>query len=435
VRRLDVLVVGGGFGGLQVARSLRNANARIILIDRRNHHLFQPLLYQVATAALAPADIAEPIRHILSRQANVEVLMGEAKRVHVVDRILEMKDGRRLPYDRLVLAAGVTHSYFGHDEWADHAPGLKTIGDALEMRRRMLVAFERAEWCDDPIERKRLLTFAIVGGGPTGVEMAGAYAEIAEKTMLRDFRHIDTRQARVVLVEAIDEVLNGYPDKLRKSAHKQLVDLGVEVRTSSPVRSVDERGLVIGDGERIDAATILWAAGVRGESVAETLGVELDRSGRVKVERDLSIPGHPEVMVIGDLASFTSEEGKVLPGVAQVAMQMGHHAAKNILADIESKPRGEFRYRNLGSLATVGRIRAVADLPGLKTSGVFAWLIWVFIHLMTLVSFRNRVVVFWKWAFAYLTFDRGSRLIWQNEGWRVEKRTEGSPTPIAQQRR
>jgi NADH dehydrogenase len=412
--RKNVVIIGGGFGGLKAAQSLAREPVRITLIDRRNYHLFQPLLYQVATAGLAPGDIAEPIRHILAWQDNVEVLLGEATGVDVERKVVKL-DGREIPYDWLIIAAGATHSYFGNDQWADFAPGLKTIGDAVAMRRRMLLAFEKAEWCEDPDERRRLMTFAIIGGGPTGVEMAGAIAEIAAVTILQDFRHIDTRQTRVILIEAVDEVLPGYPDDLRQKARKQLTDMGVEVRTGKPVTEMDEKGLVVG-GERIEAANMIWAAGVKGEAIGRSLGVELDRGGRVIVTPDGSIPGHPEVMVIGDLAHFKQEDGKPLPGVAQVALQMGKHAARNIQADLAKQPRKPFVYRDVGKLATIGRRRAVADLPGFHLSGLIAWLIWVFVHLVTLVAFRNRVVVFWKWMIAYFTHERGSRLVWQDEG-------------------
>jgi NADH dehydrogenase len=418
--RKHVVIVGGGFGGLKVAKGLRRSPVRITLVDRRNHHLFQPLLYQVATAALAPGDIAEPIRHILSAQDNVEVRLDDALSVDVAAKVLKMKGGE-IAYDYLVLAAGATHSYFGHDDWSKHAQGLKNVGDALELRRRMLIAFERAEWTDDPVERKRLMTFAIVGAGPTGVEMAGAIAEIASHTMLQDFRHIDTRQTRVVIVEAQPKVLNGYPEDLQERARQQLVALGVELKMGAKVTAIDEKGLTIDGADRIDSATMIWAAGVQGEPIAKTLGVELDRAGRVKVLPDLSIAGHPEVFVIGDLA-FIEQDGKPLPGVAQVAMQSGVCAASNIRADLDKTARTPFRYKNLGMLATIGKRRAVAALPAVHLWGFPAWFTWVFIHLVFLIAFRSRLVVFWKWAISYLTSDRGSRLVWQTEGWELERR-------------
>lgn len=406
--RKKVVVIGGGIGGLRVVQGLKRADVDITLVDRRNHHLFQPLLYQVATAGLSPGDIAEPIRRIVSRQKNVEVVLGEAKHIDVDKRIVDIGD-RHIGYDVLVVAAGATHGYFGHDEWAPFAPGLKTVADALDVRRRILLAFERAEWTTDPAERAWLMTFAVVGAGPTGVEMAGAIREIAAATLMKDFRHIDSRTARVVIVEGGDGVLTGYPDSLRASAAKQLADLGVELKFKSVVTGVDERGLQIGD-TRLDASTVIWAAGVKGEAIGASLGATLDRAGRVHVQPDLSIPGHPEVFVIGDLAHF-EEDGKLLPGVAQVAMQMGNTVVANIKA-APGTPRKNFTYTNLGKLATIGRTRAVADLPGgIKLSGFLAWFIWAVVHLGVLVAFRNRVIVFWKWLVAYFTYDRATRLI------------------------
>ncbi len=422
-----MVVIGGGFGGLAVAKGLRKAPVSVTLIDRRNHHLFQPLLYQVATAGLAPGDIAEPIRSILASQRNVEVMLGEAAKIDTTAQHVELTDGRKIPYDKLVVAAGATHGYFGHDEWAAHAPGIKTIGDALEMRRKLLLAFERAEWTTDAAERKRLMTFAIIGGGPTGVELAGSIREIASISMLKDFRHIDTTATRVLLVEAGDALLNGYPDHLRAKAKVQLEELGVEVRLGKAVTLVDERGLVIGD-ERIETTNVFWAAGVKAEPIGAALGAPMDRAGRVQVEPDLSVPGHPDVFVIGDLAAF-EQDGKPLPGVAQVAMQAGDLVAANIWADMEKKPRGTFRYRDVGKMATIGVRRAVADIPGLEFSGFFAWLFWALIHLFVLVAFRNRVVVFAKWIMSYVTHDRGSRLLWQVEGWQVTKVANPPPGP------
>lgn len=420
---MRVVVVGGGFGGLAVAQGLAGRAAQVVVIDRRNHHLFQPLLYQVATAGLAPGDIAEPIRAVLAGQPNAEVLLGEAVRVDAEGRRVVLSDGREIPYDRLVLAAGATHSYFGNDGWAPHAPGLKTIGDALEVRRRLLSAFEQAEWTEDVALRRRLMTFAVIGGGPTGVELAGAIREIAAWTMLRDFRHIDTRATRVVLVEAQPELLAGYPDALRAKARQQLDDLGVEVRTGQAVRSIDADGLTVGE-DRIETPNVFWAAGVRGEAIGATFGAPLDRAGRVQVLRDLSVPGHPEIFVVGDLASV-QQDGKPVPGVAQGAKQMGEVAVANLIADLSGAPRRTFRYRDLGKMATIGRRRAVADVPGLQISGFFAWFFWAVIHLWFLVAYRSRVVVFTKWILAYFLHDRGSRLLWQGEGW-VVRRVEAS---------
>jgi NADH dehydrogenase len=432
-----VIVVGGGFGGLEVARGLRKAPVRITLIDRSNHHLFQPLLYQVATAALAPSDIAEPIRSILRRQDNVAVRLAEVrqvdlagKRVHIAE---DDGDEEWVSWDKLAIAAGVSHSYFGHDEWAPYAPGLKTLGDAFEMRKRILQAFERAEWTADLEERKRLTTLVVIGGGPTGVELAGALAEIAFRTLKRDFRNFETTRARVVLVEAAPTLLGAYPEDLRQRAREQLEQLGVEVRLGAMVTKVDEMGVMLGE-ERLPSATVLWAAGVRGEPLAKTLGVELDRAGRVKVNPDLSVPGHPDCFVVGDLA-FLAIDGKPVPGVAQGAMQMGAHAAKVIAADLAREPREPFRYKDKGSLATIGRSKAIADLGWWKTSGFVAWLLWAFVHVLFLVTFRNKIVVMTKWAAAWFTYERAARLIWQPSPSQkphnplLDKKTEANPQP------
>lgn len=410
-----VVIVGGGFGGLEAARGLRRAPVRVTLVDRSNHHLFQPLLYQVATAALAPSDIAEPIRSILRRQDNVSVRLAEVhsvdlahKRVRITD---EDGDEAELQWDKLVLAAGVSHSYFGHDEWAAHAPGLKTLGDAFEMRKRVFVAFERAEWTEDEDERRALTTLIVIGGGPTGVELAGALAEIAFHTLSKDFRNFDTSRARVILIEAGPALLSAYPEALRQRALQQLQRLGVEVRLGAQVTGIDARGVSIG-AERLASATVLWAAGVKGAPVATTLGVPLDRAGRVVVSPDCSVPGHPDCFVIGDLAALI-QDGKQLPGVAQTAMQMGRHAATCIRQDIEGGARPAFRYHDKGSMATIGRSKAIADLGWFKTSGIVAWLMWAFVHVMFLISFRNKLVVMTKWAWAWFTYDRAARLIWQ----------------------
>ena len=413
-----VLVIGGGFGGLEVAKRLARADVRVTLVDRRNHHLFQPLLYQVATAALAPGDIAEPIRRIVAGYRNVSVRLGDVGAIDLTAKTATLSDGTVLAWDKLILAAGARHSYFGHPDWAEFAPGLKTVGDALELRHRMLAAFERAEWATDADERRRQLTFVVIGAGPTGVEMAGAIAEIAQTTMLRDFRNIDTSKARVVLVEATEEVLPGYPDDLRRKARAQLAELGVEVRTGCRVTGIDARGVSMGE-ERIPSAMLMWAAGVEAEPLTKTLGVPLDRNGRVQVLPDLSMPGHPDAFAIGDVASFV-QDGKILPGVAQVAMQMGDRAAANVRADLDGAARKPFAYWDLGKLATVGRRRAVADLPGMHLAGFFAWFIWVTLHLWVIVAFRSRVVVFLKWAWLYLSHDRGSRLMWAAEGKRLD---------------
>lgn len=403
-----VVILGGGFAGLRCARALRGAPVRITLIDRSNHHLFQPLLYQVATASLSPSDIASPIRSILKRQKNLEVWMGEAVDVDVDRRVVLLRDGE-VPYDYLVVATGVTHAYFGRDDWAPHAPGLKTVDDALEIRRRFLLAFETAEREADEAARRRLLTFVIVGAGPTGVELAGAMAEIVRQVMPREFRSIDTTTARILLVEGADRVLPGYPPSLSAKARRQLERLGVEVRTGARVTEIEDDAVWIGD-ERIEAGNVFWAAGVAASPLGVRLGAEVDRAGRVKVAPDLSVPGHPEVFVAGDLAAV-EQDGRPVPGVAPAAMQMGRHVARAIRADLEGRGRPMFRYFDKGSLATIGRAAAVAEIAGLKLSGLIAWLVWVFIHILYLIGFRNRVVVMVQWAWAYLMYQRSVRLI------------------------
>lgn len=406
--RPRVVIVGGGFGGLYCARSLAGAPVRITLIDRRNYHLFQPLLYQVATASLSPADIASPIRGILKRQANVDVWLGEVVDVDVDQRHVVLKDGR-LDYDYLVVATGATHAYFGHDDWEPHAPGLKTVDDALEIRRRFLLAFEAADRETDPDARRRLLTFVIVGAGPTGVELAGAMAEIARVSIPRDFRAIDTTTARIILLEGAERVLPPFPPTLSEKARRQLEALGVEVRTGAMVTGIDENGVQVGD-ERIEAGNIYWAAGVAASPVGAHLGAELDRAGRVHVADDCSLPGHPEVFIIGDLAHI-EQDGETLPGVAQVAIQSGRHAARTIRGELRGKPRKPFRYTDKGLLATIGRAAAVADIRGLRFGGFLAWLTWVFIHILYLIGFRNRILVMMQWAWAWVTYQRGIRLI------------------------
>jgi NADH:ubiquinone reductase (H+-translocating) len=404
-----VVVIGGGFGGLYAARALRRAPVELTLIDRRNHHLFQPLLYQVATAALNPGDIAYPIRSVLRRQENARVLLGEATSIDTARQVVELDQGE-LEYDFLVVATGATHSYFGHDEWTSLAPGLKTVEDALDIRRRVLIAYEAAERETSPELRREWLTFVVVGAGPTGVELAGALAEIGRLTMARDFRSIDPTQARVILVEGLDRVLPSYPEKLSERARRQLERLGVEVRTSRLVTGIDERGVDLGE-DRIGARTVLWAAGVKASPLAASLEVPLDRAGRVKVEPDLSIPGHPEVFVIGDLAAI-EQDGEEVPGVAPAAIQAGKHVAANIRRLVAGGEPRPFRYRDRGSLATVGRSKAVADLPGgLRFSGLLAWLAWWAVHVLFLIGFRNRVLVMFGWAWNWLTFQRGARLI------------------------
>ena len=403
-----VVILGGGFAGLRVAAALRNAPVRITLVDRRNHHLFQPLLYQVATASLSPADIASPIRTILKRQKNVSVWLGEAVCVDAARRVVRLRDGE-LEYDYLVVATGATHAYFGRDDWEPLAPGLKTIDDAVEIRRRFLLAFEAAEREADEAARRRQLTFVIVGGGPTGVELAGAMAEIANDVMPKDFRSVDTSMARVILVEGTDRVLPGYVPELSERARRQLERLGVEVRTGERVTEIDEGAVRIGD-EVVEAGNVFWAAGVAASPLGAELGAELDRAGRVKVTPGLNVPGREEVFVAGDLAAV-EQDGKPVPGVAPAAMQMGRYVARAIQADLAGRPRPTFRYSDKGSLATIGRAAAVAELAGLRLSGLPAWLVWVFVHILYLIGFRNRLVVMIQWAWAYVVHSRGMRLI------------------------
>jgi NADH dehydrogenase len=407
--RPHVVIVGGGFGGLAAARALRRAPVQVTLVDRRNHHLFQPLLYQVATAGLSPADIAYPIRAILSLQANASVLLAEAIAVDVARRELVLKDGR-LGYDHLVLATGARHAYFGHEEWERLAPGLKSLEDALEIRRRILLAFEKAERETDPEARKALLTIVVVGGGPTGVELAGAIAEIARQVMASDFRAIDPRETRVVLVEAGPRVLATFPESLSSWAAGALGARGVEVRLDTRVTAINPGEVMLGH-ERLASGTVLWAAGVAASPLVASLGAPLDRDGRVRVEPDLTVPGHSEIFVIGDAATSNQADGRPLPGVAPVAMQQGRYVAR-LIAHLGSEGvREPFVYRDKGNLATIGRAAAVAHVGRLKLHGLVAWVLWLFVHILYLVGFRNRVVVLIDWAWAYVTLSRGARLI------------------------
>jgi len=403
-----VVIVGGGFAGLTAARALAGGPVQVTLLDRRNHHVFQPLLYQVATAGLSATDIAAPLRHILRRHANVTVLLGDARRVDTAARKVVLEDGE-IGYDFLILAAGATHSYFGHDEWARHAPGLKTLEDALFIRRRTLLAFERAERETDPARRRGLLTFLIIGAGPTGVELAGTLVEIARHTLRREFRRMDPAEARVVLLEGLDRVLPGYPPDLSEKARRQLEELGAEVRTGARVTGVDADGVWLGT-ERLEAGTVLWAAGVAASPLGRSLGAPVDRAGRVQVGADLTLPGHPELYVIGDLAAL-QQDGVPVPGVAPAAMQMGRHAARNVLRAVRGETRLPFRYVDKGSLATIGRRAAVALLGRVKLSGFPAWAAWLGIHIFFLIGFRNRFVVMMEWALAYMTHQRNARLI------------------------
>ena len=410
--RPHVIIVGAGFGGLEAAKTLGPENVRVTVIDRTNYHLFQPLLYQVATAALSPADIAAPVRAVLSKYKNVEVILAEVQSVDVEAKKIRTTD-TEIGYDFLILATGARHSYFGHNEWEKLAPGLKSLEDAIEVRRRLLMAFEYAEKITDEAARKAAMTFVIIGGGPTGVEMAGAIAEISRHTLARDFRHIDPSQARVILIEGEPRLLAAFPEDLSASALKQLVDLGVEVRTATRATNLTEAGVQVGN-EFIPCRVKIWAAGNNASFVGKALGASIDRVGRVIVNDDLTISGHPEVQVIGDLANFSHQTGEPLPGVSPVAMQQGRHAARNVLAMIAGRKPQRFHYWDKGSLATIGRNRAVADLKFAHLSGLPAWLAWLFVHIVFLVGFRNRFLVLFQWAWAYFTFDKGARLITRN---------------------
>lgn len=403
-----IVVIGGGFGGLKAAESLAHLPVQITLVDRRNHHTFQPLLYQVATAGLSPAEIAAPIREILARHSNIEVLLGEVYGFDLARRVVKVH-GFDLTYDYLVVAAGATHAYFGHDKWEVWAPGLKTVEDALEIRRRFLLTFELAERQAATEGRHQPVSFLVVGGGPTGVELAGTLAEIARGALADDFRNIDPKTTRIVLLEAGPSVLPSYPPDLRESAKRQLERLGVEVRLNSTVTEVREGEVRVGN-ETVPSSLTLWAAGVAASPLGQALGAPTDRNGRVLIEADLSIPGHREVFVIGDLASLMQSEGS-LPGVAPVAMQQGRWVARQIAADLTGNARKPFRYLDKGSLATIGRAAAVAQFGKVHISGFFAWLAWLFIHIFFLIGFRNRLIVMIQWAWSYVTYDRSARLI------------------------
>ena len=408
--RPRVVIIGGGFGGIAAARALRRANVDITLIDRTNHFIFQPLLYQVATAALAPSDITAPIRWILRSQRNTEVLLAEAREIDTERRVVRVDDDLRpLLYDYLIVAPGSRHHYFGHDEWEPYAPGLKAIEDASEIRRRFLLAYEIAEKSEDPQERDEYLTFVIVGGGPTGVELSGAIPFIAKKALVSEFRRVDTRRTKVVLVEAGPRILPSFPEDLAQHAARDLADLGVEVRVNSFVTSVESDGVCIGK-EKIRARTAFWAAGNKASPLAKFLGAPLDNAGRVKVKDDLSVPGHPEIFAIGDLATF-QQDGRLVPWVCPAANQQGAFAARSIIRDLRRQPRKTFHYFNKGDLAVIGRSRAIADFGRVKFTGRLAWLLWLFVHIMYLVGFRNRIVVFIEWTYAYFTYQAGVRLI------------------------
>jgi NADH dehydrogenase len=431
-RRPNIVVVGAGFAGVKVCQGLEGVPANVVLIDRHNYHLFQPLLYQVATAALSPADIAFPIRRIFRGSENVECLLAEVSKIDLKRKCIAA-DGQEVDYDYLVICAGATHSYFGQDKWMKMAPGLKTIGDALEIRKRILLAYEEAENELDDAQRRAKLTFIVVGGGPTGVELAGALREIAAKEIQKDYRNIDTTNARVILIDANERVLKTFHPKLSERAKRDLEKLGVEVRLKSRVTEVDDNGVKIGE-ERVDANNVFWAAGVLASPLARTIeGVELDRVGCIKVNPDLSVPGYPEVFVAGDLASiFNPETGQPVPGVAPAAMQMGKHVAKvirqELVSGVKVPDRQVFSYFDKGTMATIGKARAIADIHGWKFSGFFAWLLWSVIHLMFLVSFRSKLLVMINWIATYLFHSNGARLITGDFKPRIHKYRDVTPS-------
>ena len=420
VKRRQVVIIGGGFGGLTAAKTLRNVDADVTVIDRTNHHLFQPLLYQVATAALAPSDITSPIRWILRRQQNTRVFLGEVCSIDTGRKVVCMDyENREIPYDYLIVATGSRHAYFGHEDWEPIAPGLKAIEDGTEMRRRFLLAFERAEKATDEAEKSDYLTFVIVGGGPTGVELSGALPMIARKALYSDFRRIDTRQTRVILLEGGPRILPSFPESLASVAHRNLGELGVEVHTNSVVTRIERDAVYVG-AQRFPTRTVFWAAGNAASPLGKTLGVPVDHAGRVVVQPDLSIPGHPEVFIAGDLALVARDGLPPVPGLAPAANQEGRTAAKNVMRLMRNEPTQAFRYRNKGDLAVIGRSRAIADLGKARFSGRPAWLFWLLLHIMYLVGFRNRVSVLIQWAYAYFTYQRGVRLITNPERRRSE---------------
>jgi NADH dehydrogenase len=420
-----LVIIGGGFAGLWATRALATARVRITLVDRRNHHLFQPLLYQVATAGLSAPDIAAPLRHILGHQRNVEVRLGEVTSIDKHTRQITLADGNQLGYDTLMLCTGATHAYFGHDEWASDAPGLKTLDDAIALRRKLLLAFERAEAEPDPVRKAAWLSFAVVGGGPTGVELAGTLAEIARHTLRNEFRHIDPATAKVRLVEAGPRVLSSFPEVLSLKARRQLEKLGVEVLTGTPVSDINGDGFQLGE-QFIEARTVVWAAGVAASPLARTLDVPLDRAGRVPVQPDLTLEGHPEIFVAGDLAALSQANGKPVPGVAPAAKQMGKHVAATLRARLDGKPApGAFKYQDFGNLATIGRMAAIVHLGRLQLSGVLAWWFWLAAHVFFLIGFRNRIVVLLNWAVAYWSYQRSARIIFGDD--REDRRRKTSP--------
>ena len=413
--RPRVLIIGGGFAGLTAARGLRTADVDVTLVDRTNHHLFQPLLYQVATAVLAPSDITSPIRWLLRKNRNTTVLLAEVDSIDVANGVVHADLGAlTLPYDYLIIASGARHAYFGHDEWEPFAPGLKSLEDALKVRHRFLIAFEEAEKAP-PEERESWLRFVVVGGGPTGVELAGILPDIAHHSMLDDFRHFDPRDTKILLLEGGPRLLTAFEPDLAARALRDLEGLGVEVHLNAVVTRIEKDAVYVGD-QRIPTRTVLWAAGNQASPLARTLDAPLDRAGRVLVNPDLSVPGHPNIFVAGDLAAVKKEDGELVPGVAPAANQMGKLAARNIKRLLAELPTLTFKYRDKGNLATIGRYRAIAEIGKVKLRGQFAWWFWLFVHLMYLATFRNRVIVFIEWAYSYLTYQRGSRLLTEREG-------------------
>ncbi|AMV17120.1 NAD(P)/FAD-dependent oxidoreductase [Planctomyces sp. SH-PL14] len=426
-KKRQLVIVGGGFAGINAARSLaKSPDLEITLIDRQNHHLFQPLLYQVAMAGLSPADIAAPIRAMLSSQKNCRVIQGEVTGVDLVQKLVQ-SDAGPLPFDYLLIACGARHSYFGREEWEEFAPGLKTLEQATEIRRRVLTAFETAERSTDPEEQRRLLTFVVVGGGPTGVELAGAIGEMSRFTLAKDFRRIEPRSARIVLIEAGPRILPMFSETLAARAMRDLEQLGAQVWTNAKVTSVDAHGVQVG-AERLNSETVLWAAGVVAAPLSRALGLPLDRAGRIVVEPDLSVAGHPNIFAGGDIASFSHQTGTPLPGVAPVAMQAGRQIARNILNDVEGKPRESFRYVDKGQMATIGRSRAIVAVGRFEKAGFLAWVMWLVIHIYYLTGFKNRILVVISWAWSYLTFNRGARLIVRRD-WRMFRKPSAAAAP------
>lgn len=422
--RRHIVIVGGGFGGISTAKKLKKADVDLTVIDRSNHHLFQPLLYQVATAALSPGDIAAPIRQLIGEHPGVRVLMGEVQEVQAEQNRLMLTDGRTILYDQLVLAPGAQYNYFGHDEWKEHAPGLKSISDALSTRERILLSLEEAEQIDDPKLREPYLTYVIIGGGPTGVEMAGAIAEIAKRNMMRDYSNFSENETRIFLVEAGPKILNGYPDELSERARRMLEDMGVRVLLDTPVTDIKEHAVKFGQGT-IQTPNIVWAAGVVASPLLDSLGTEQDRTGRIKVNEDLSVPAYPNIYVIGDAAHLNDEEGNPFPALAPVAQQQGEFLGKKLAMDLASNDEQKrFRYRDKGTMATIGRAKAVANIKGFNFSGVFAWLMWSFVHILQLMCFHKKTRVFLDWMWYYFTFQRGVRLITDRTTDNYQKRKE-----------